>query len=100
MPGPASVIAHRSFRDTAQLNNAFGNHIHVRFYLLSNLIEQFMQTNKVRSFHVPMRLLELHLEINGVGQALVHQRVQFLAGIFRKIIFSFEHFGGFHERVR
>ena len=37
--------------------------------------EQFMQADETRTFHIPMRLLHLHLQIHGGRQPLVHQLV-------------------------
>src|SRR6267154_3959575 len=53
----------RAFGDSAHLHNALGDHIHIRLDVFGNFVKQFVQTDEVRPFHIPMRLLELCLEI-------------------------------------
>ncbi len=76
-PGAGCGNAHSALRDSSQLDNAFGDQIHVGLHRLVNLIEKFMQPDKVRAFHVPMRLFQLHLKIHSVCQPLVHEGVEF-----------------------
>src|SRR5437899_7186130 len=40
--------------------------IHITLHRLINLIEEFVQTAEVGAFDVPMRLLELRLQVNAV----------------------------------
>ena len=51
-----------AFGDPAQLDDALGNQIHVLFDCFVDLIEQFMQSDEIRAFHIPMRLLHLQLQ--------------------------------------
>ena len=61
----------------AKLHDAFGNLVHIILDRFGDLVEQLMQADKARPFHIPMRLLHLHLQIHGVGQPLVQQQVHF-----------------------
>jgi hypothetical protein len=54
--------AHSAFGDAAQLHNALGNHIHLGLDGLVNFVEEFVQPDNARAFHVPMRLFHLHLK--------------------------------------
>jgi len=64
-----------SFSNAAELDRAFGDHVRVLLHVFGDVIEEFVQADEVRAFHVPMRLLELALEIHRVGEALINQRV-------------------------
>src|SRR5208337_2661982 len=64
---------------------------------IADPVEEFVQTNEVRPLHVPMRLFELQLEINGIGQALIHQCIQFHPPLYWQVIFGFVHFGSLRD---
>ena len=55
--GAGGSHPHRAFGNAAQLHNAFGDHVHVVLDFPGDLIEEFVQADEVRPFHVPMRLL-------------------------------------------
>lgn len=63
----------RPLRDSAQFNRSFGNVISELLQFLSHLVEQFVQTDEVWPFDVPMRLFGLEAKIENVGQLLVEQ---------------------------
>ena len=62
-------------RNTVQLHNVFGNHVNIILGLLGDFIEQFVQSNKVRTFHIPMGLVQLQIKINSTCRAFIYQRV-------------------------
>jgi hypothetical protein len=79
----------------AQLHDALSGHVNVRFHLLGDFVEKLVQADEVRAFDVPVRLLQLHLEIYRIGEALVDQRVQFRSRWLGQVIFGFVHGGRF-----
>ena len=85
--------------DAAELNDAFGDHVHIGLDGLIHLVEQFMQADETRAFDVPMRLLHLRLQIHGGRQPLVHERVEFGSALLRDVVFGFIHCRGFSKAV-
>src|SRR6266480_5392660 len=75
--------------NATQLHDAFGDQIHIGFHCLVNFVEEFMQPEKVWAFHVPMCLLQLHLEIHRVRQTLVRQHVEFQPEFLGNILLGF-----------
>jgi len=73
----------------AQLHNAFGDQIDIRFHCFINLVEELVQPDEVRAFHVPMGLLHLRLQINRIRQPLVHQLAQGRPALVRDVVFCF-----------
>ena len=52
---------------------------------LGELVEQLMQGDKLRPFHIPMRLLGLQPKVQHVGQILVKQINHLAADGFREV---------------
>ena len=88
--------AHSSFCDAAELDNAFSDQIDIRLDGLGNFIEQLVKANEVRALDVPMRLLHLHLQVDGRRQSLVHDGVQLQSLAFGNIVARFVHLAVFH----
>src|SRR6266404_1457663 len=57
--------------NAAELHDALSAQIHITLDRLINLIEKFVQTDEVGAFDVPMRLLELQLQVNAVRKPLI-----------------------------
>jgi hypothetical protein len=55
------------------LHDPFGDQINIGFHRLINLVEEFVQTDKVWAFHVPMGLFHLRLEVHRVRKPLVQK---------------------------
>jgi len=70
-PGSFGGDAHGTFCNSSQLNDTLGNQIDVRFDSLIYVVEQFVQSNEVWAFDIPMSLFELHLKIHRICQTLV-----------------------------
>ena len=58
----------RSFRNTAKLDNTLGNEVRVDFGFFRYRVKEQMQSDKARSFHIPMGLFGLGLQINGISK--------------------------------
>ena len=57
----------------AQLDGALGDQIDVVLHVLVHLVEELMQGNEMGALDVPMRLLRLRLQIDGIGEPRVAQ---------------------------
>ena len=67
-----------AFSHTTQLHGTFGNVIHVVFYFLIDLVEQFVQPNEVGTLYVPVCLLGLRLQINGSASRALSSSISFV----------------------
>ena len=74
----ARHVTDGSNRDAADLAHALGDVIGHRKDLVGVLIEQEMVVAKVRSAHVPMKVLGLHIKREHIGQ----QRIESAADVF------------------
>src|SRR5260221_8149960 len=63
----------RSLGDATELHGALGNEIHVLLDVLVHLVEQLVQSDEGRTLHVPMSLLALGLQVDGVGEPRVQE---------------------------
>src|SRR5439155_14793079 len=70
---PLHNHARRSFGITAKLDGALGDEINIFFYILVHLIEELVQSDEVRSFDVPVRVLALRLQIDCISQTCIAQ---------------------------
>src|SRR5207248_3956655 len=61
------------FRDAAQLNYALGQKVDVLERCVMQLVEQLVERDELGTFHVPMRLFRLLLEVDRVRQPLVQE---------------------------
>ena len=61
------------------MHGAFSDQIRVLLHVFGDVIKEFVQANEVRPFYVPMRLLELCLQVHDVRQTLIDQRDDRLA---------------------
>src|SRR5262249_50758977 len=52
---------------------------------------KFVQGNEIRAFDVPVRLLGLRLQVDGVGQARVEQLDCLHANSLRQVVLGLEH---------
>ena len=62
---------HRALGGAAQAGDALGDLVDLLQHHIGNLVEQLVQGDEIRTLHVPMRLLDLALQIDGVGQAII-----------------------------
>jgi hypothetical protein len=90
------------------LRRAFGDEVRVILDFPGDLVEQLVQADEIRAFDVPVRLLELSLEVERIREALVQEIDQLGARDPGQVIFGFverfgfRHFGSasvFHFRV-
>ena len=72
---------------------ALGDLVHVVHHFLVDLVEQLVQRDEIRPLDVPVSLLDLRLQVDGVGQAGVEQLDDLDASRLGQIIFRFEHGG-------
>src|SRR6202041_1333229 len=75
---------HGAFGGTAQARHAFGDFVDLFQDHVGDLVEQLVQGDEVGALHVPVRLLDLALQINGVGQPIVKNEDDVAAGLFPK----------------
>jgi len=64
---------------------ALGDQVRLIFQMAGDGIEQFMQLEKLGSFHVPMRVLYLRLQIDRVGETRVQNFDDFGLRVFLEI---------------
>ena len=58
-------------RRTAESRNTFRNQVYIFDQALGQIVEEEVQLNKVHSLHIPVRLLDLAVQIKRVGQLLL-----------------------------
>lgn len=56
-----------ALRDSAEFNRAFRDVVGELLQFLGDFIEQFMQGDEVRPFHIPVRLFRLETQVEDVG---------------------------------
>jgi transposase-like protein len=59
---------------------------------IDDLVEEFVQRDEAGSLHIPMRLLGLMHQVNGVGESRIQECAYRRAGLFGNIIFRLVHF--------
>src|SRR5205823_5980240 len=72
--------------DAAQLDDALCEQVYVLVGRRVNLVEQLVERDELRPLHVPVSLLGLQLEVDGVGQLLVQEIDHLAAGGFGEIV--------------
>jgi hypothetical protein len=62
---------YRTNRDPAKFNCALGKIIGVLSNFFDDVIEQFVQSDKIRSLDIPMCLLRLEVQIKSISKILI-----------------------------
>ncbi len=83
---PLRHRARRSVGNAAELYRALRDQVDVFLNIVVHLVEQLMQGDEIRAFHVPVRLLGLGLEIDGIGEPRVAQVDHLPPRSFRKVV--------------
>ena len=65
--------------------------------VLGNLVEELMQRDEVRALHIPVGLLGLHRQVDGVDEPGVQQFDDLLARLGGDVVAGLVH-GGFLRR--
>src|SRR5256886_13692178 len=73
-------------RDAAQLNDALGQEVDVLERGVMQLVEQLVERDELGTFHVPVGLLRLQLEVDRVRQSLVQEVDHLTASRFRDVV--------------
>ena len=72
-------------------SDAFGESVDMLPGMVGDLVEEFVQGDEVRTLDVPVRLLGLQPEIDGVDEARVEQVDDLLTGLQRQVIAGLVH---------
>jgi len=63
----------RSLGGAAEGARPFGDLVRILFDNIGDLVEQFMDRDEGRAAYVPMRLLDLRVQVDGGGKVAVEQ---------------------------
>src|SRR5882757_1423089 len=72
-----------AFGGASQAGDALRDLVDLFEHRVGNLVEQFVQGDEVGTLHVPMRLLDLALQIDGISQAIVQDDNDIAADFLR-----------------
>src|SRR5581483_5025846 len=75
----------RTHRDAAKSGYSFGNEIRLLFTMARDTVEQLVQRKELVSLHIPMGMLGLRLEIDGISQTQVQYIDNLRTDIFRNV---------------
>src|SRR5271165_776169 len=81
----------RAFGGTAQARHPFGDLVDLFQYQIGDLVEQLVQSDEMGTFDVPMRLLDLALQIDRIGQAIVEYEDDVAADFLRQVNLGLVH---------
>src|SRR5271163_4882212 len=82
---------HGAFGGAPKTGHPFGDYIDLFENDIRDLIEQLVQGDEMRALHVPVRLFDLALQVDGVSQPIVQNYNDVTADFFRQIDLSFIH---------
>src|ERR1700744_2225242 len=74
-----------AFGGSSQTGDPFGHLVDLVQDDVGKLVEQLVQGDEVRTFDVPMRLLDLALQINGVSQPVIQNDGNVAADFLRQV---------------
>src|SRR5947208_8279538 len=83
-------VADRPDRGAADPAHPFGQNVDAVFQLAGLLVEQKVVVAEMRAAHVPMEVLGLEIEREGIGQERVERRRYLANGLGRKVGWSIE----------
>src|SRR6266851_4593176 len=83
--------ARRAQRRAAELDGALGEIIGVLEDLVHDLVEELMERDEVRALDVPVRLLGLEREVQGVAELLVQELDGAAADLLGQVILRVPH---------
>src|ERR1700730_1890931 len=75
----------------AQAGDALGDLIDLFQHGVGDLVEELMQGNEIRALHIPMRMFNLALQIDRVGQGVVQNHDDIAPDFLRQIDLRFVH---------
>ena len=80
----------------AERDRALRDVVDVLLQLLAERVEQLVQADELRALHVPVRVLDLQVQVDGAGQPAVEQLTDARADVERQIVASLVHGGNSH----
>lgn len=78
--------SNRALCNATELNDAFCDDVHIHGGVCVDLVEEFVQRDEVRSFHIPVGLLGLHHEIDGISETCLQKCCYFDTRLFREAV--------------
>ena len=82
----------RSLGHAPELHHTFGNVIDVVFHVFVDFVEQLVESDEIGPLDVPMGLLGLRLQVDGIREPSIEQLDRLGANVLGKVAFRFEHF--------
>ena len=75
-----------SFGHASELHRALRDEIDVILNIFVHLVEEFVKSDEVRTFHIPMGKLALRLQVDCVSEPFIAKPNDLAAGRLRKIV--------------